>query len=225
MAILFILTLFVAGAVLMIGEYVRRRLGLRNEVSRKLVHSIHAGLIAIWPFIIGYEVVIVMEILFILLVFVSRFLYKHRTKNKLIDQYLNAMYKVGRPSFGEFFFPLGVILAALLAESKWIYLAAVLNLGLADAAAAVVGKRFGKGNSYEIFGQAKSFAGSVAFLAASLLITGYILVASPGDFEGALLLVAVLLPVILTIAENIGVYGVDNLLIPLIAVVALNALV
>lgn len=224
MALLFVLTVVIALAVWWGGERLRRHRGLKNEFSRKLVHSIHAGLIAVWPFIIGYTFVIAIEILFILVVAASRYLFENLESEKGWRTYLAGMYKVGRTSYGEFTFPVGVIVAALLAQSKWVYLAAVLCLGLADAVAALIGKRFGKRNSYMILGQAKSFAGSLGFYVTALVIMAAILLLSPEAFSGQLALIIIGLPLLLAVAENLGVYGIDNLLIPLIAVVALNAL-
>jgi phytol kinase len=169
-------------------------------------------LVAIWPFFIGYAGVIVIEILFIFwALLVSKM------------HWFSWLRRVGRKSWGEYWFPVGIIIAALTARSKWIYLAAALEMGLADAVAAVVGKKFGK-HPYKILGQNKSLQGTGAFAVVSFLILGSILGFSPLVVSSGALITAIWLAGLLAVTENIGVYGLDNLLLPLVTVVVLNAL-
>jgi phytol kinase len=211
MLIPFVVSLVVAGGVFVIGEYFRRRYGYSNEVSRKLVHAIHGLLVAIWPFFVGYKVVIAVEILFILSVLLAERL-----------RLFGWLWRVGRKSWGQFLYPIGIIIAALTADSKWIYLAAALQLGLADAAAALVGKAYGAKSSYVVFGQKKSIHGSLAFFVVSciilqgLLLSGHIAIGGSG-------LTMLAIAAVLTLVENAGVYGSDNLLIPVATVSLLNA--
>jgi phytol kinase len=211
MLVQFIVSLVIAETVFWTGEHFRRKLGYSNETSRKLVHAIHGLLVAIWPFIIGYKWTIVIEVLFLLSVLSAR-------KFHLFSW----MWRVGRTSWGEILYPLGIIAAALTANSKWIYLAAALELGIADAAAALIGKRFGRGNDYKIWGQTKSTAGSIAFFVTSCLILGGIVGFTPLDLHGLAVMTVLSLAVLLTLAENLGVYGLDNFFLPLLTVAALN---
>jgi phytol kinase len=209
----FILSLIVAGIVVGGGELLRRKLDYGNEVSRKLVHMTHGALVAYWPFIIGYELVIVLEVLFIFAVFAVHELH-----------WFPWLWRVGRRSWGQYLFPVGVIIAALLADSPWIFLAAVLELGLADAAAALVGKRYGRGHFYKILGQKKSIIGSLAFFVVSLIVLGAVLLLSPLAPIQSVFATIILLSAILMTVENLGVYGSDNLLLPVATVLLLNAI-
>lgn len=208
----FILSLLVAAVVIGIGEIVRRSYKLDNEISRKLVHMTHGALVAYWPFVIGYELVIVLEILFIFAVFAVHELH-----------WFPWLWRVGRRSWGQYTFPVGVIIAALIANSPWVFLVAVLELGLADAVAALMGKRFGRGNTYKMLSQKKSVVGSLAFFLVSLLVIIGVIVYSPLDPARATIITAVWLSFLLTATENLGVYGSDNLLIPVVTVLALNS--
>jgi phytol kinase len=210
--ILFGLTLLAAGILFLSGEYVRRRLRFSNEYSRKLVHSLHALVIAVAPFMVGYELTIIIEALFLVSVFLVSELHLFRW-----------MWRVGRKSWGEYLFPVGVIVAALTAQSMWIYLAGVLVLGIADAVAALVGKKYGR-HPYRILGQAKSLQGSVAFVSvASVILLGVFVFGPLAPVINEVLL-AVMLAVGLAAIENLGVYGSDNFLLPVVTVLALNVL-
>lgn len=180
------------------------------EVARKMVHVVHGLAVATWPFFVSMQTIIVVELIFILAVSIARKL------NLFPD--LRSVYRL---TWGEFFFPLGVIAVALLNPNQWIFAAAMLHLGLADAAAAVVGTRYGK-HSYKVFGHKKSLEGSLAFLVVSVAITLWVVMATPYGVSNLGLLLVVL-PVLATITENVGVLGMDNVLIPVLVTLVLRA--
>ena len=101
---------------------------------------------------------------------------------------------------------------------------AVMHLALADAFAALVGLRLGKNNRYKVFGQTKSVAGTTAFFITSVALVGLTFILAPAYVTTTTITVLILLPITTTIIENIGVYGVDNLLIPLAVVVLFSSL-
>jgi phytol kinase len=213
MLVRFLVTCVIAAVFLVSGEIIRRRLGQGNEVSRKLVHITHGVCIAVWPFILGYWIVYVVEALFVVSVLLTYKLHWFRW-----------LWRVGRKTWGEYMYPLGVVGAALLAHSKWIFLAGMLELAFADAAAALVGKRFGRGLSYKVFKQNKSIPGSAAFFVVSLAILGYVVLYGPAHFNIESWAMVAAVSFFLTIVENLGVYGVDNLFLPIATVALLNAL-
>lgn len=216
-----LLLFVVLGGLLVAGEYIRRRFAYSNEVSRKLVHILHGVGLAILTFIVPIWMVILLEVGFLLMVMAARYLYANQTKKSELTKYLSEMYRVGRLSYGEFFFPVSVILCALLANSKWVFVAALLVLALADTIAALVGKTYGKTNTYVVFGQKKSVVGSVAFFAVALLVIWFCASMS-GGLIAAPLIMLIGLAICLALVENLGVYGSDNFLIPLATVLALN---
>jgi phytol kinase len=217
------LLFIVLGIVFAGGEYLKRKYKFSNEWSRKLVHILHGIGLASLAFIVPLHVVVIVEAAFLVLVTISRYAYDHYRKVEVVKDYLGEMYGVGRLSYGEFFFPISVMISAWISESKWVFAAAVLVLGIADTVAALVGKAYGSTNSYTVLGQKKSLVGSAAFFAVSVVIVSFFFA-----FSGVV--VTPVLPyifgisLILTIAENAGVYGSDNFLIPLIAVLSLNSL-
>lgn len=207
-----------------IFEWILHRLNEDNEASRKLLHIIHGVGLAVMAFVAPLWAVAIVDAIFLALVIAGRYIYKYKLKYIGPLQYLGKLYKVGRPSYGELLFPLSVIATAFIAHSEWEFAAAMLVLALADSAAALIGKRYGKKTAYKILGQNKSIIGSAAFYVVTLtVVAGYIRLGGPGFSEG-LPLALLWMPIVITAAENLGVYGSDNLLIPIVAVLLLNML-
>jgi dolichol kinase len=86
-----------------------------------------------------------------------------------------------------------------------------------------VGVRFGKSTSYKILGQKKSLVGTGTFFVTYCLLVLLAFIFVPDYVTKATMLPLLLLPFLTTAAENIGVYGTDNLLIPLIVIIMLSA--
>ncbi|HLC91441.1 MAG TPA: hypothetical protein VJC09_00130 [Candidatus Saccharimonadales bacterium] len=198
-------------SILLFVENLHKHKRISTEMARKIIH-LEAGLILIvWSFLINWQSIVAIEIIFLAVVGVTRWF-----------KFFDSQNGINRITWGEFFFPVGVILAIMLGAPRWVFILAMLHLAVADAAAALIGKKYGKGNSYEVLGQKKSVAGSLAFFAVSLiLIIGATIIAPSG--MGSIGLVSLLfLPIITTMAENLGVYGSDNLIIPLVVVLLLS---
>lgn len=210
-------------ATALIGRWMIDTHGKDNEQLRKLVHVLHGVGLAALAFVVPLQVAFGVEVVFLLSMVIARYLAEHFTKVPWI-KYMNRMYSVGRLSFGEFFFPISAMLLVFIAESKWEFAAAILILGIADAVAALVGKKYGKHNGYLVFGQKKSVAGSLAFLIAAFLIIAAFSALHGAALGGVSIGLVILSAALVTIAENLGVYGSDNLLIPIVAVLLLNRL-
>lgn len=124
---------------------------------------------------------------------------------------------VGRKSVGEFMFPIAVAVVLVLAGGdRTAYLAPVLILTFADAAAAVVGRRYGMCR-YATPGGCKSLEGSLAFAAVAFACTHLtlLLVGTTGRVESVLL--AIIVALALTVVEALTLGGWDNLLVPVAA--------
>lgn len=211
----------VIGLVLFIGQWLIGRYSKDNEQLRKLVHVLHGSGIAVLAFLVPLDVVVGIELFILVSMFIARYLFEHFSRIAWI-RYCGQVYNVGRISYGEFFFPLSAVALAYLADSKWEFAAAMLILGVADAVAALVGKKYGKKNGYLVFGQKKSIAGSSAFFVAAFFIILAFSVLHGAALGDVAFGVVVLTAGLVTIAENLGVYGSDNLLIPIVAVLLLN---
>lgn len=206
-----IVTVLVVFAVLVAAELLWRRTGLHNEFSRKIIHITVGSFVAFWPFFLNKAAIIGLSIAFLLVVAVSRWL-----------NVFQAIHNVQRPTWGEVFFAVAVGAVALISNDKWVYMAALLQMSLADGFAAVAGVSWGKTTTYKIAGQKKSLVGTAVFgvISVSILVvfsfaSGHIL---PFWQVAAIAAIASLM-------ENVGVHGLDNLLVPLFVSAALTLLV
>lgn len=199
-----LLSLILGGLVILIAEYLRITKKISNEAMRKVIHLSHALVVATWPFYMPYSMVIYAEVIFIVIVSFARF-----------SGSLLHLRNIGRTTWGELFFPIAIIIMAIAGTNAWIFLAAMLHLGIADAMAALVGQRVKKGH-YRVFGHNKSVAGSLSFYLCSLLIISLTISNSSAGFTTQVQLISIAtIPLIATLIENFSPYGADNLLVPL----------
>lgn len=202
------------GVLFLAEEILPKKLKTRPEISRKLVHITHGIAAATWPFFVSMRIIIMVEVLFFICVFWA---HKLRMFSSLSD--------IDRKTWGEFLFPIGIIAVALLHPNQWIFAAAVLHLGLADAFAAIVGTSRGKKHRYRVFGSEKTVEGTLTFWMVSLLITFWVtvVVVSTGLINAAVPLI-LLLPPAMALLENAGIYGTDNFLIPVVVTLVFRLL-
>jgi phytol kinase len=132
---------------------------------------------------------------------------------------------VKRNTLGEFWFVASFCLLFWLAGSdRLLYVVPLLVLTVADTAAALVGEEYGR-LQFVTGGGDKSLEGSVAFFLAAFLSVHIpvLLLSDTGRPES--LLIGVTLALMVTLAEAVTWWGLDNLLIPLFAYGLLRAFV
>ncbi|MEO7364442.1 MAG: hypothetical protein ABIV43_02950 [Candidatus Saccharimonadales bacterium] len=187
-----------------------RKQNVHDELSRKFVHITVGSFVAFWPFFLSWDQIRLLSLAFVIVVLLSK-------RFKLFQ----AIHSVQRLTYGELFFALAVGGATLITQDRYIYLAALLMMSLADGLAAVVGVRYGGKQPYTVFGHNKSLIGSATFYVVSVAIllavtqTGMIALA-PLELAG--------LALAATVIENIGVFGLDNLLVPMLVAGGLTLL-
>lgn len=131
---------------------------------------------------------------------------------------------VGRASLGDIYFFLATaMLFVLSAGDTLLFAVPMLILTLADAAAALIGVRYGR-LRYGTAEGAKTLEGSVAFLIVAFLsaLVPLLLFTDTGRAEA--LVVAAILALAVTIIEAIARKGLDNLFVPLGAFLLLATL-
>ncbi|HSX44984.1 MAG TPA: hypothetical protein VLF39_02650 [Candidatus Saccharimonadales bacterium] len=200
---------FIGLSVVLAAEYFHKKQLIVTETTRKSIHITHGLILLALIYLTQRWIIVSAEVIFFLMAIISR-------RYKLFK----SQHDVGRKTWGEFYFPAGVILILILGAPRWVFILAILHLGFADAAAALVGKRYGTNNTYTVFGQKKSIAGSFAFFVTSVILVGSALLISPEAAASSSNIAIYLLPLMTTVAENLGAFGSDNLLIPL-AILAL----
>jgi len=204
------LSVLVVFMILVISEWLWRIKKLRGEFDRKFVHITVGSFVAFWPFYMSFHYIQLISLAFLAVVIASHALHIFK-----------AVYTIKRRSWGDYLFAVGIGLSALLTTSRWIFMAAILNLALADGLAAVLGKRFGAETEYKVWGHTKSFIGSVTFWLTSTIILLTVLSLGTKVPQSSIMLI-ICLPLVATVVENTAVLGFDNVLVPLLVVLVLR---
>ena len=183
-----------------------RRLGFSPEITRKIVHigAGHVILLAWWlmlPAWMGIAAAIV---------FASVALVSYRVP------ILPGINSVGRRSWGTFFYAIsiGVLMGWCWPQGyPYFGVIGILIMCWGDGLAALVGQRWGR-HGYEVWGEKKSWEGSLAMAIASALVVFVVL----GGLKGmswSLVGTALGVAIASTGLEAVSKYGIDNLTVPL----------
>jgi dolichol kinase len=194
------LSLLAVLSVLLLDEFLWRKKIIHGELKRKLVHIAVTTFVAFWPWFMGIVLLV--------------------NRQVKILHYLGG---IRQQTYGDVFLALSITTSALLTSNKVFFAAAMLHVALADGFAAIIGTKFGRGWQYKVFGQTKTILGSMTFWIVSICILGGGILAAhnliPYNHYAILLIV---LPPILTLTENLAVWGTDNLAIPIVVIAALQ---
>lgn len=186
-------------------ETFRHRYPHLKELSRKMAHIL-CGLVSIsFPYFIqSHWVVLGFVIIFSILMLISK-----------QNRFLTSIHKVGRKSYGSFYYPLAIYIVFLLASQKpAIYLISMLTMTFSDAFAALIGKKYGS-VKYEVEGNVKSLEGSIIFLVVTFLCVHIPLIFLTDIGSANAVLVALIMSIVLTGFEAISPTGSDNILVPI----------
>lgn len=208
---------FVASAIFF-AEVARMNKWVSGERARKVIHIL-VGVWGAWlPWWLGWRSIVVLGCVLLLGVFIAGRL-----------KFIRSIRSVSRSTAGEYFFPLAIILLAIFFKNQVIFAAAMLQMGLADGMAAVVGTRYGKNTMFKILGTKKTKHGTITFFVLSTTILIWALwLLYPGISFGSLsagiftATIAAIVASILTVAELTGQRGLDNISVPLLTAVALT---
>jgi dolichol kinase len=178
-------------AVLATADWLHRRWRVGDEAARKFAHVACGLVAAVLPAFMS----------FIPFMLVSR-------------RYgiFPAVHRAERSTLGELYFPVGVLVVAVLFPEPAAYTYGVLVMAVSDAAAGLLGKRFGH-RTYRISGALKTYVGSFAFFASTLVITCAVL--ALGEPSASLfLLTAASISLLLSLVEGSIGGGIDNVVLP-----------
>jgi phytol kinase len=201
------LTVLAVFLLLIASEWWWRRHSTHGEFSRKFIHITVGSFVAFWPFFLSWGQIQLLSLAFLVTILVSKWL-----------QVFQSIHSVQRPTWGEVFFALAVGSITLITHDKWIYMAALLQMSLADGFAALIGVKYSK-TRYTVLGHTKSRLGTITFAMVSFLILltyGYI----GGNHLEILPLVT--LPIVAAGLENFGAAGFDNLTVPVLVATVLT---
>lgn len=188
------------------GEAWRRWGGPRPEWTRKWVHFAGGMVCATLPWVLGsHWTVLALGVAFALIIWGTRRL-----------GLLGSVHGVERKSEGGIYFPVAVYLLFLLtADRPAFYLASLLVLVVADAAAAIVGSEYGR-RAYPVERDRRTLEGSAVFFLTAFLCVHLPLLLVDGTDPALSVAIGIQLALIVTLFEAISVRGNDNLVVPLV---------
>jgi dolichol kinase len=200
--------------LLVVAELLGKYRVLKGEYHRKFLHIAAGSFIAFWPWLISWRAIEIIGLGMLAVMVANRYL-----------AFLNYRGRIGRASYGDIFLALSVFLAASLTHNKIFFALAILEVALADGLAAVAGISYGKYWSYKVFKHKKTVIGSMVFWIVTVCIFGAGLLPAHDliSFQNYFLML-LLIPPAFTIAENLSVFGLDNLVIPILTIAILRAI-
>lgn len=192
-------------------EMLDRAALLDREPSRKIAHVGAGGVALLAPLLGSHWPMLVLTSAFAVVLLASR-----------RAGILEPLHPAGRRGAGDLTYPAGLYAAFVLAAgSAPTFQAAVLVLALADPVAALVGQRAGH-TRYRAFGTPRSLEGSAAFAVVAFAVTAGTLVVLGGTPVAAAVVRAALVATLTALAEALSPSGMDNLTVPVVAVLALS---
>src|ERR1035438_2240262 len=193
-----------------LAEVISKKYRFKTEFTRKIIHITGGTTAAFTPWFLSWQQIELLAVIMFSFLLVFRYLGLFKSSRS-----------IKRISLGELMFAACIGLVAVITHDRLIFVAAILEMGIADSMAAVFGIYYGKKTGYKVFGQQKSLVGSGVFYLCSLLILSWYLLVSHAGGNWSVL---IWLPVVATGLEAIGVDGLDNLLVPVVVAAILNRL-
>ena len=199
-------------ALLVISELLGRKKILRGDLQRQFVHVSVGSFIAFWPWLVSFDTIAWLGVALLAVVLLNR-------RKKLADFYS----EVDRKSYGDIFYALAIIFGGLIADEKIFFALAMLTMALGDGLANVVGQRYGKKWKYQFLGHTKTVLGSMTvwLVSMSVLGVGLLFAQEVVDYSAYTTLLLVV-PPLLVLVENTAIWGLDNLVVPIAVLLALN---
>lgn len=202
-----ILVIGFLGGVILLAETWNRLVASDVELTRKVVH-IGAGnviLFAWWfqiPAIMGISASAIAAMIALLSYFLP---------------ILPSINSVGRKSLGTFFYALsiGILVASFFPEKPYYAAIGILTMAWGDGFAALVGQNFGR-HPYQIWGNTKSWEGSLTMAIISYLICFSILLCIFSN-SWQIWIISLIVAIMTTAFEAISKWGIDNLTVPLVS--------
>lgn len=185
-------------------EIIAKKSKLKKETSRKLVHILSGTTAAFMPFILSFREIVYLSILFIPVMLASK-----------KANVFSSIHEVKRNTYGEVYFPVAILVTALMFPEKPLYIYGILVMALGDGLASIIGQRYGK-QKFSILGGQKSYVGSATFFLITMFIGLAVLVIF-GISALPAIVFSISMAAILTAVEACLSYGLDNLVLPPLA--------
>lgn len=200
--------------VFLVGlEQVGKRLGWTDEMIRKSVHIAvgHWSLLAVW----------LMDSWYVAAVPLIFFTFANAV---LLYKSPSSVHQTERKSFGTVYYPIALlIILYFFFESEPIaFLAGSLVLAWGDGMAALIGRKYGT-VIYDLYGQKRSFQGSIAMFLSSYAVL-FLLFLWNDVVLWQVVTYGFIISIIATLTEAISYRDWDNFTIPIIVAIATSLL-
>ena len=192
-----------------ITDFIKDRLLIDSNSSRKFVHIASCITVCTFPYTLkNIEIYLICFIFVIITSF---------TKYKGI---FKSIHSVNRITFGAEAYPVGVLIATyyFLPLDKTAFIYGILVGGFSDSMASVIGKYYGY-REIVVFGQKKSLGGSLSFFITTVIISYSIIFILGIEMN---IISILIIAFILTLAELVQTFGLDNVTIPVLSGMTLN---
>jgi phytol kinase len=185
-------------------DLVKKKYNIQPERTRKLAHLLSGATATILFFLFTYW-----EFAGLLIFFSIFFIFAK------INNVFSSIHLKSRKTFGEIFFPLGLLLIVFFSyHNKFIALSATAIMTISDTLAEIVGIYF---NSKK-----KSLAGSAAFFVSAVIIIAIMMAIFHLPFTLLTLIGLLATAISATITEAFSKFGLDNLTIPILTLLMLS---
>jgi len=198
------------GAVVVLGEVIHRKTNITAENARKVIHLSTGNFILFVPLFFDHRLyAIIAPVIFALVNFMICPL-------SPIKRFRIKAYSKGN-NLGTVYYPISLSVLMLLAfEHPIVMNVAFLPLVWGDGVGAIVGKKHGSKTVYTIANSSKSWIGSWTVYSISIIaILFSFLVVGIFDFESftilGMILITLTITPIVTLAEGITPWGLDNI--------------
>jgi len=198
-------------AVFAIAELLWRRFHVDTEVTRKLVHIGGGVIVLLVPHLLtSIWSALALAASFAVVLSAAR-----------TWRWLPSVHAIERASVGAVVFPVAVAVCVIASRGAFaLFEIPLLALALGDAAAALVGQRFGV-VVYRVAGARRTLEGSAAFAVVVVVVAAVFFRLAGIDLRTALLL-ATSTALVLTVVEALSIGGWDNLTIPVVGLVVVK---
>jgi phytol kinase len=207
-AILFLIYPF----LLLLGSKYLEKLGISKDGTRKFVHVFMGLVIIVIPWAFKHvEIALIPPILFTIINLVD---YKYGLLSQIQGE--------DRGNVGTVLYPISFIILILVfyGTNYWaLAVLGILTMAFGDAGASIVGRAYGKNNTYFVHDEPRSYAGSLTMFGTTFILTIIIFTIFGGSLGitvriFTLLAAGFLIAGIATIIEALSLWGSDNITVP-----------
>ena len=206
-----IITTYVLLLILLfvVTDFIKHRFLLDSNNSRKIVHIASCVTVCTFPYTLSNSEIYLICFIFVIITSFTKY-----------RNIFKSIHSVDRTTFGAEAYPIGVLIATycFLPLDKTAFIYGMLVGGFSDSIASVIGKYY-KYKEIIVFGQKKSLGGSLSFFTTTVIIS-YLFIFILG-IELSIISILII-AFILTMAELVQTFGIDNVTIPILSGLALN---